>query len=140
MLTREQALEQIRRELPSDFEIHENIQLNFEEVNKNMTKLNAYAKDYEPASKTKNIADLKEVSTEVELEDDEFEVKDKKTNEVKVVQQKVIIISGEKYRVPSSVIAQLKIVLEDNPNCKKFKVKKTGTTIDDTRYQVIPLG
>jgi len=105
-----------------------------------MTKLNAYAKDYEPTSKTKNIADLKEVSTDIELEDDEFEVTDKATKQVKTVKQKVIVVGNDKYRVPASVIAQLKVILEDNPECKKFKVKKSGTTIDDTRYQVIPLG
>jgi len=137
MLSRQEALKQIEDDLPSESDYK--YQLNQEEVYQ-MTKLNAFAKDYEPASKTKNIADLKEVSTDIELEDDEFEVKDKKTNEVKTVKQKVIIVDGEKYRVPASVIAQLKVILEDNPNCKKFKVKKSGTTIDDTRYQVIPLG
>ena len=106
---------------------------------KNMTKLNAFAKDFEPTSKTKNIADLKEVSTEVDLVDDEFEVTDKITKQPKTVKQNVIVVDGEKYRVPTSVIGQLKVVLEDNPSCKKFKVKKSGTTMDDTRYQVIPL-
>jgi len=104
-----------------------------------MTKLNEYAKDFEPVSKTKNIADLQEVSTEIDLIDDEFEFTDKVTKQVKTVTQKVIIVEGEQYRVPVSVISQLKVVLEDNPNCQKFKVKKTGTTMDDTRYQVIPL-
>ena len=102
-------------------------------------KLNEFAKDFEPASKTKNIADLKEVSTDIDLLDDEFEVTDKLTKQIKKVKQKIIVVEGEQYRVPSSVIGQLKVVLEDNPNCKKFKVKKTGTTMDDTRYQVIPL-
>lgn len=102
-------------------------------------KLDEFAKDFEPASKTKNIADLKEVSTEVDLIDDEFEMTDKITKQVKKVKQKIIVINNEQYRVPNSVIAQLKVVLEDNPNCKKFKVKKSGTTIDDTRYMVIPL-
>ena len=55
------------------------------------------------------------------------------------VKQKIIIVDGESYRVPVSVIQQLKILLEDNPLIKKFKVKKSGTTKDDTRYQVIPL-
>ena len=104
-----------------------------------MTKLNEFAKDFVPASKTKNIADLKEVSMDIELIDDEFEVTDKITKQVKTVKQKVIIVDNEQYRVPNSVIGQLKVVLEDNPNCKKFKVKKTGTTMDDTRYMVIPL-
>lgn len=102
-------------------------------------KLDEFAKDFEPASKTKNIADLKEVSTDVDLIDDEFEMTDKITKQVKIVKQKVIVVNNEQYRVPNSVISQLKVVLEDNPNCKKFKVKKSGTTIDDTRYMVIPL-
>lgn len=104
-----------------------------------MTKLTDFAKDFEPASKTKNIADLKEVSTDVDLIDDEFEVIDKKTNLPKKVKQKVVVIDGEKYRVPSSVIGQLKVILEDNPKILKFKVKRSGTTMDDTRYQVIPI-
>ena len=102
-------------------------------------KLSEFAKDFEPASKTKNIADLKEVGTDLDLIDDEFEVTDKITKQLKVVKQKVIVVNNESYRVPNSVIAQLKVILEDNPNCKKFKVKKSGTTMDDTRYQVIPL-
>jgi hypothetical protein len=104
-----------------------------------MTKLNNFAKDFEPASKTKNIADLKEVSTDIELIDDEFNVVDKITKQEKTVRQKVIVVEGEQYRVPISVISQLKVLLEDNPNLKKFKVKKSGTTMDDTRYQVIPM-
>jgi hypothetical protein len=108
-------------------------------MDKTKMKLGDYAKDFEPASKTKNIADLKEVSTDIDLIDDEFEITDKITRQSKVVKQKIIIVNEEQYRVPNSVIGQLKIVLEDNPNCKKFKVKKSGTTMDDTRYQVIPL-
>jgi len=104
-----------------------------------MTKLNDFAKDFEPASKTKNIADLKEVSTDIDLIDDEFETTDKETKQVKIVKQKVIVLNKEKFRVPNSVIAQLKVILEDNPTLKKFKVKKSGTTMDDTRYQVIPI-
>jgi len=103
-----------------------------------MATLNDYAKDYEPTAKTKNIADLKEVSTSLELVDDEFEYTDKE-KQTHTVKQKVVIVDGEKYRVPTTVIQQLKIILEDNPQCKKFKVKKSGTTKDDTRYQVIPL-
>ena len=104
-----------------------------------MTKLSDFVKDYEPTSKTKNIAELKEVSTEIDIVDDEFDVTDKITKQEKKVKQKVVVVAGEKYRIPASVIAQLKVVMEDNPNCKKFKVKKSGTTMDDTRYQVIPL-
>ena len=103
-----------------------------------MSKISEYAQGYEPTATTKNIADLKEVSVDLELEDDEFEFKDK-NNQVKNVKQKVVIVEGESYRVPVSVIQQLKVILEDNPNMKKFKVKRSGTTKDDTRYQVIPI-
>jgi len=71
--------------------------------------------------------------------DDEFEFTDKATKQTKTVAQKVVNINGENYRVPMSVVQQLKVILEDNPNLKKFKVKRSGSTKDDTRYQVIPL-
>jgi hypothetical protein len=105
----------------------------------NMSKISDYAKGYETKTTTKNIADLPEVSTDLELEDDEFELTDKVTKQVKTIKQKVIVVNGESYRVPASVIQQLKVVLEDNPNLKKFKVKRSGSTKDDTRYQLIPL-
>jgi len=104
-----------------------------------MAKLNEFAKDYEPIATTKNIADLPEVSIDMELEDDSFEFTDKASGQLKTVTQKVIKVGDETYRVPVSVIGQLKILLEDNPNLKKFKVKKSGSGKDDTRYQCIPL-
>jgi len=103
-----------------------------------MSKISEFAKDYEPQQTTKNIADLEEVSTDLELEDDEFELIDKVTKLPKTIKQKIIVVDGENYRVPITVIQQLKVLLEDNPELKKFKVKKSGTTKDDTRYQVIP--
>jgi hypothetical protein len=104
-----------------------------------MSKLNEFAQAYVPKATVKNISDLPEVSTEVEIIDDEFEMVDKTTKQPKTVKQKVISLNGESYRVPVSVIQQLKVILEDNPNLKRFKVKKSGSTKDDTRYQVIPL-
>ena len=104
-----------------------------------MSKLSDYAKEYESATATKNISDLPEVSTDLELIDDEFDFTDKITKVTKTIKQKVIVVNQEQYRVPVSVIQQLKIILEDNPNLKKFKVRKSGSTKDDTRYQVIPL-
>ncbi len=102
-----------------------------------MSKISEYAKDYEPTAKTKNIADLEKVSTDLELVDDEFEFT--KGDETKTVKQKVIIVDDESYRVPVTVIQQLKVLIEDNKNLKFFKVKKSGSTKDDTRYQVIPM-
>ena len=100
-------------------------------------KIGELAKDYKSTA-TKNIADLPEVSIDLEILDDQFETTDKITQQQKVIKQKVISIEGTNYRVPASVLQQLKIVLEDNPNLKKFKVKRSGTMME-TRYQVIPL-
>ena len=104
-----------------------------------MSKISEFAKDYVPTSTTKNIADLQEVSTDLELEDDTYEFTDKKTQEVKTVNQKIITVNDENYRVPITVIKQLKSLLEEMPDLKKFKVKRSGTTKDDTTYMVIPL-
>lgn len=95
------------------------------------------AEAYEPAAKTKNIAELAEVSTDLKTEDDSFTFTE--GDKEKTVKQKVVVIDGEKYRVPLSVIGSLKVILEDNPNLKKFKVKKTGEGKDGTKYTVIPL-
>lgn len=102
-----------------------------------MATIGESAKDYVGSSKTGNIADLEKVSTDLELVEDSFEFT--KDNVTKTIKQEVIEIDGEKYRVPVTVKQQLKVILEDNPTLKFFKVKKTGTTKDDTRYQVIPL-
>ncbi len=102
-----------------------------------MAKIGDYARDYVPTATTKNIAELQSVSTDLELIDDEFEFT--KNGETKIVKQKVIVVENEQYRVPVTVIQQLKVIMEDNPALKKFKVKKSGTTKDDTRYVVIPL-
>lgn len=95
------------------------------------------AQNYEPPTKTKNIADLAKVSTDLTLEDDSFTFTE--GDKEKTVKQKVITVEGEKYRVPLSVIGSLKVILEDNPELKYFKVKKTGEGKDSTKYTVIPL-
>ena len=102
-----------------------------------MAKLGEEAKAYE-APKTHNIADLDEVSVDIEILDDEFEAVDEHTGKPKVVHQKVIIIDDEKYRVPNSVLKQLKVLLEDNSDIKAVKVKKTGEGLKTT-YTVIPV-
>jgi hypothetical protein len=91
------------------------------------------AQEYEVPTKTRNIAELSKVSVDVVIEDDNFTNK-----EGEEVKQKVIVLDGEKYRVPVSVLNNLKVILEDNPNMKTFKVRKTGEGMD-TRYTVIPL-
>ena len=90
------------------------------------------AKAYEPKQATKNISELQSVSTDIVVEDDSFEF------EGKEIKQKILVINGERFRMPISVIRDLKVILEDNPNLKSFKVKKTGQQME-TRYTVIPL-
>ena len=103
-----------------------------------MATLTEFAKGYEPI-RTHNISELKEVPTDMQIIDDEFVIeKDKETGEKKVVKQKVIMLNNEKYRVPISVIADLKAILEKNPELKKFSVSKKGTGLQ-TKYTVIPL-
>ena len=91
------------------------------------------------SSQTMNIADLEKVSTDLQLVDDEFEFTDRVTGQLKKVQQEVIIIDDIKYRVPKTVLQQLRVLMEDNKELKFFKVKKTGTDKENTKYQVIPL-
>ncbi len=99
-----------------------------------MTTIKETAKQFEPKTATKNVADLSEVSTELELKDGKGQ--NKETGEAFVY--KYIEVDGEEYRVPNKVIGDLKVILEENPNLMKFKVKKTGTGLE-TRYTVIPL-
>lgn len=92
-----------------------------------MTNLKETAEQYE-AAKIKNIADLPSVSVELEVQED-FEVE---------YPYKYVLVSGERYKIPNSVIAALKDILEENKNLKKFKVKRTGEGMK-TKYTVIPL-
>jgi hypothetical protein len=90
------------------------------------------AKDYKPSKITKNISELQSISTDLVIEDDSFEFDGKE------IKQKIVEVAGETYRVPVSVIRDLKVILDDNPNLKTFKVKKTGQGME-TRYTLIPL-
>jgi len=97
-----------------------------------MASLKEQAISYEPPT-TKNIADLQEVDVDLQLEDRTG------TNEAgEDFKYKVIIIDGEEYRVPNSVLNNLKAILEKKPTLKKFSVSKTGTGMN-TRYAVIPI-
>ena len=90
------------------------------------------AKAYESKS-VGNIADLPKVSTDLIVEDREGT-----NNEGKTFDYKVITFEGQEYRVPVFVLKSLKAILNDNPELKTFKVKKTGQGMN-TEYIVIPL-
>ena len=98
-----------------------------------MGSIKDYAKTYEPP-KIKNISDLSEVSVNVEFYDD-----GKGGQGDKAFTYFYILIDGEEYRVPGSVITQLKDQHSGNPNMTKFKVVRKGTTKEDTKYTVVPL-
>ena len=91
------------------------------------------ALESEQVSKSKNITELPQVSTALFVEQETFLNTDNKEVTIKIVK-----VGKERYRVPQSVLNSLKVILEDNPELKTFKVKKTGEGMD-TRYTVIPL-
>ena len=98
-----------------------------------MANLKQEAEAYESQA-IGNISELPKVSTT------EFEVEERKStnNEGKEFKYKVINVEGDDYRVPYTVLKSLKAILEDKPNLKYFKVKKTGSGMN-TDYIVIPL-
>jgi len=97
-----------------------------------MAKLSEEAKNY-IAPTTKNIADLKQVSTDLELED-----RTGKDADGKDFKYKVIVVDGEDYRVPGSVLGNLKAILEKKSTLKTFSVSKQGSGMN-TKYTVIPM-
>lgn len=89
------------------------------------------ATDYKP-QKIKNISELKEVSTNLVIEEKNFgEGED-------MWSAKVVNIDGEDYQVKVSVLKSLKAILEVKPGLKKFRVVKSGERMD-TSYTVIPI-
>ena len=97
-----------------------------------MESIRESAEAYEP-KQTKNIADLKDVNIDLQLEDREG------TDKAGVTfKYKVIVVEGEEYRVPGKVIGDLKAILEKKPTLQTFSVIKKGTGLN-TQYTVIPL-
>jgi len=86
------------------------------------------AKKYTSKASVKNISELSNVDIELAI----FEEKEAE------FPYKYVEVNSERYKIGASVLAQLKVLLEDNPNMKKFKVKMSGKGMD-TRYLVIPL-
>lgn len=97
-----------------------------------MGSIKEEANQYEPP-KTKNITDLEKVSVDLTLQDREG-----KDNNGEKFTYKVIIVDGEEYRVPGSVIGGLKGILEKKADLKFFSVSKQGEGMN-TRYTVIPI-
>ena len=99
----------------------------------NMASLKETAKAFQP-KKTRNIADLEVVNVET------MQVEDRTgTNEEgKEFAYKVAIQNGEEFRVPASVLGNIKTILEAKPTLKTVRVIKKGQGMN-TEYTVIPL-
>ncbi len=96
-----------------------------------MPSIKESARTYEPPQ-TLNIADLERVSVDIDLKD---AIGGKPGEEFKY---KFIVVADKEYRVPGTVIGQLKAILETLPDTKNFNVSKTGEG-RATKYQVIPI-
>ena len=97
-----------------------------------MTNLRESAKAYEP-QQTKNIAELEAVSLDVPIE--QRKGKDQTGKEFEYA---VAIVLGEEYRVPATVLKDIKAIMEAKPTLKTVKVIKKGEGMK-TQYTVIPL-
>lgn len=97
-----------------------------------MATLRDSAKAYEPM-KTKNIADLEAVSL-----DAVFEERTGKDKEGKDYQYSVVVVLGMDYRVPDTVLKDIKAIMEAKPTLKTVKVIKKGQGMG-TQYTVVPL-
>jgi len=93
-------------------------------------KINQMAKEY-VSPETKNISELEIVPVDLDIKVDV--VNEGTPEEFKVNK---ITINEEEYRVPNSVLKQLKLLLEDDPNMEAFKVLKDGEGMKTT-YQVV---
>jgi hypothetical protein len=101
-----------------------------------MTNIKEAALAYEGKT-TLNIADLDEVSIDVKMEERKF--KEGTPEEFKIM---VALIDNKEYRVPWSVLSQLKAMLANPKLTKmtKFGVIKTGEGLNNTKYSVVPMG
>jgi hypothetical protein len=86
------------------------------------------ANNYKSKSSVSNISELKSVDINSVI----FEEKDVE------FPYSYIEENGQRYKVPASVLANLKEILKSNPNIKTFKVNSTGQGMN-TKYIVIPL-
>ena len=98
-----------------------------------MVSIREEAKDY-VSIETKNICELHEVSTELDIKSKHVDNVDPD----KAFDYFYIIVEEVEYRVPKSVIKQLKAQLEAKPSSVLFKVTRSGEGMK-TEYNVIML-
>lgn len=97
-----------------------------------MGNLRDTAKAYEP-QKTLTVADLEVLSLDAPIQD-----RKGKDKEGKPFNYKVAIVGDEEYRVPASVLNDIKTIMETKPNLKTIKVVKKGNGMN-TSYTVVAM-
>lgn len=95
-----------------------------------MASLKDEAQNYEP-KKTKNIAELDIVPVAIDVFEDTGT-----DNDGKEFNYKYVLWEGEKYRVPNTVLDDLKTMIKENPDLEFIKVIKEGEGLK-TRYKVV---
>lgn len=90
------------------------------------------AKNYQPKT-AKNITELKSIDVSLVMQTEEGIDSENTKYSFNFIE-----INGEKFRVPDSVLKDLKAILEKKPNLKTFAVTKTGEG-RQTKYTTIPL-
>lgn len=97
-----------------------------------MTTIKEAALGYKPKAQLKNIAELQDVPVDIQIE-----TETRKDNEGEDYEVSFIQVNGENYRVPDSVLRDLKALVEKMPTLKKFTVAKTGSGMG-TKYSTLP--
>jgi hypothetical protein len=114
-------------------QIYSKVSLNTNEGEIKMSKtIREESEEYE-SKETKNISDLKKVFTEAPIEKREYTDKNGDQFEINIIE-----VDGEEYRVPNSVLKQLKTIIKEKPDMTVFRVAKSGNGMK-TQYQVIPM-
>ena len=107
--------------------------INVKGAGQKMVSIREQAKEYK-VSETLNIVDLDSVNTEMDLLTKDITNEDPE----KCFSYDYIVVDEIEYRVPKTVIKQLKAQLEAKPESVSFKVTKSGKGLG-TEYSVIML-
>ncbi len=94
-----------------------------------MTTLKESAQDYVP-KRTLNVTDLDRVDLSFDVED-----RSGTNSEGKDFQYKVIVVNSQEYRVPATVLEEIKKIIKIKPEAKFVKVSSTGSGLN-TSYSV----
>ena len=94
-------------------------------------EIKTFVKDFEVKELIGDITEVEEISVDCEITEQEFTKKDGEVFKIYV-----ITVNNKPYRLPVSVLGQLKIQLEENPKVKTFKVIKKGKGLA-TEYVVV---